>query len=43
MQLRRLPKPAAATFSAFAFTLAFPLFFTVRVQAQGLCFPELYR
>ena len=37
MQLRRPPKLAAATFSAFAFTLVFPLFFSVRVQAQGTC------
>ena len=37
MQLRRLAKLAAATFSTFAFTLVFPLFFAVRVQAQDLC------
>ena len=37
MRLRRPVNLAAATFLAFAFTLVFPLFLTVPVEAQNTC------
>jgi len=35
--LRRLAILAASTFFTFTFSLVFPMFWTVRVQAQGTC------